>query len=170
MGINLVWDARNAGSNIMIVRTSGAKGPIKHGDFIAIHVKGGKYLSYQKRPVAVNLGWSESPAEEWQVIGGPEGEPVVVGQPFALKNKVGNVVLVFAEREFGINLRFDEDYQLVEDYSLTRTILEIGVDATIRFAESRGVPREITEPVGGAASIDTGYRAASVSAIKARSA
>jgi len=148
-GINLVWDARNVGANITLVRAAGAVDVIKHGEFVAIRVKGGKYVKYQRRTVGVNLGWSDSPVPEWQLIGEKLGERVNVGQAFALKNKVEDDLLVYAVREFGINLRWDKDYQLIGDRTLTDAILDLGFDAAMKDAESRGIPPVITKPVGG---------------------
>jgi hypothetical protein len=151
LGINLVWDGKNTGGNITLARASGVKDAIKHGDFIALRVAGGKFLRYQKRDAGVNLGWSDSPVEEWQIIGGVQGEPVMSGQQFALRSKIEDDVLVYAVREFGINLRWDKDYQLIGDQSLTQAVLSRGVDAALKIAESHGVPSQVTERVGAAA-------------------
>lgn len=148
-GINLVWDGKNAGGNITLVRASGVKDAIKHGDFVALQVKGGQFLRYQKRTVAVNLGWSDAPVEEWQLIGGKLGDPVIMGQPFALRSKIEDDLLVYAVREFGINLRWDKDYKLIGDKSWITTILESGVDAAVKFAEAKGVPAAVTNRAGG---------------------
>jgi hypothetical protein len=148
-GVNLIWDPKNTGANITLVRASGVKDVIRHGDFIAIHVKGGKYLRYQKRTVAVNLAWSDTPLEEWQIIGAKAGEPVMVGQPFSLKNKVEDDVLVYAVREFGINLRWDKDYQLKGDRSLGDAVLEVGIAEAMKLAEASGVPPMVTGAVRG---------------------
>jgi hypothetical protein len=146
-GVNLVWVASDAGPNITLIRASGARDVIKHGDFFAIRIKGGKHLRYQKRTVGVNLGWSDAPLEEWQIVGGKEGDPVTLQQPLALKNKVEDDVLVYAVREFGINFRWEKDYQLEGDRSLTELVLELGVDAAMIFAEAKGVPPVVTQRV-----------------------
>jgi hypothetical protein len=150
-GINLAWDGKNAGGNITLARASGVKDAVKHGEFLAMNVKGGKYLRYQKRDTGVNLGWSDTPVEEWQIVGGKLGEPVQVGQPFTLKNKIEDDLLVYAVRAFGINLRWENEYRAIGDESLTAMILDRGVDAAMNYAENFGVPEEVTGLVGAAA-------------------
>lgn len=144
-GINLVWDGKNEGSNVTLARRSGSKDPIKHGEFVAIRVKGGKYVRYMTRSLGINLGWSDQLVDEWQIIGSKAGEPVKIGQPVSLRNKVEDDLLVYAVREFGINLRWDKDYQLRGDRTFTQAILDEGIEQAMILAKAAGVPKEVTE-------------------------
>jgi hypothetical protein len=144
-GINMEWDPKNVGGNIRIERASGARDAIRHGDFIALHVKGGKFLRYEVRESGPNLGWADKPVDEWQVVGGKLGDALTTGQEFALRSKTEDDLLVYAVRKVGLNVRWDKDYTLRGDESWTGAILQHGVDAALKLAETAGLPESATE-------------------------
>ena len=121
-GINLVWDKSTSLNNVRfepkvayapkgtVVRDH--RGVLKHGDTIAIHVKGGGYLRHEQRSVGINLGWSTKPVYEFIIVGGPKGTPVKMGQPFGLFNVKAKDFVIYAERPAGVSLRWWKDRDL----------------------------------------------------------
>lgn len=107
-GINLKW-ATPPNRARASFHTQAGSGPIKYGDKVALMIDGidTPYLRYEKRPLGINLKWAKNGVFEWVIVGGVEGEPVHVGEPFALVNLVEKDFLIYAEREAGvINLRW----------------------------------------------------------------
>src|SRR5438552_13337263 len=47
-GINLVWDKSTTLNNVMFDKQTGS-GDVKYGEQIAVYLKGGGYLKYEKR-------------------------------------------------------------------------------------------------------------------------
>jgi hypothetical protein len=107
-GINLVWEKKQQ-NNIKVVSQGNAKGPIKYGDKVAIHVEKGGYLKYQKRDVGINLVWSKTPVHEFVITGGKKGTPVAMNATIALYNSVEKDFIVRADRPAGISLRWYKD-------------------------------------------------------------
>lgn len=108
-GINLLWGDPAAGDNIRFERQEGASGPLKSGELIAIHVKGGKFLKYGKRDYGINLGWSDTPAFEWKLVLPEESQPVLTVTAIGLYNTVEKDVLFYDPRTYGINLKWIQD-------------------------------------------------------------
>ena len=107
-GINLVWDKAANLTNTHFENESG-QGPIKYGEKIALKIDGIKtpYVRYEKRNIGINLTWSGEPIFEWVIVGGKEGDPVKVGETFALINTFEKDFLVYAKRGGeAINLRW----------------------------------------------------------------
>ena len=108
-GINLVWDKNMNLNNVKFEKQAGS-GDVKYTEPIAINVKGGGYLKYEKRSVGINLGWSSTPVYEWKVAGGAENAPVRFGEMFALYNERGADAVIYGNRPAGINLIWLKDY------------------------------------------------------------
>jgi hypothetical protein len=110
-GINLVWDKKADLKNAHFESESGS-GSIKYGEKLALKIDNDSkpYVRYDHRDIGVNLNWSNTPVFEWVIVGGKEGDPVKVGESFALVNKVEKDFLIYAKRGGeAINLRWYQD-------------------------------------------------------------
>ncbi|MFZ6010984.1 MAG: hypothetical protein ACOYXT_11625 [Bacteroidota bacterium] len=123
VGINLVWVDPIQSDNIRIVRQSTSKEPLKFGELIAIHVRKGKYLTYQVRNTSVNLGWSNKPAFQWKITGGRDGNPVKTMSPIGLFNTVERDWLIYGRRPTGINCCWLKDQGKYATISVITDIL-----------------------------------------------
>lgn len=107
--INLVWGDPEKSDNIRFQRQSDSKDPIKFGELVAINVRGGKFLVYEKGRWGINLGWSNTPKFEWQFLGGTDGATVETGKAIGLYSKVEDDYLMYESRDSGINLKWYKD-------------------------------------------------------------
>ncbi|HLL65717.1 MAG TPA: hypothetical protein VK453_08200 [Micromonosporaceae bacterium] len=106
-GINLGWtdDAEPATAQRVthwrFVR-AGGQGSLKYGEHVAIAWKD-DYIYYGDRTVGINLKWSDSPVQEWQVLGGLPGTPVQTSDWVSLFNtrSEGGAPLIFFDRTRG---------------------------------------------------------------------
>jgi hypothetical protein len=108
-GVNLVWGDPAKTDNVRFQRQSGSKEPLKFDEPIAINLKGGGFLVYQKRDKGINLGWSQAPKFEWKISGGDAGSEVPANQLIGLHNNVENDSVMYEERSWGINLKWFKD-------------------------------------------------------------
>ena len=115
-GIELVWDDADDLANVTVRRPLGPAGPVRFGDSLGIEVDGGGFLRYVERDVGINLDWSNSMKDQWEVTGGPIGEEVRAGQRAALLNTAHGDHLVYGERSKGINLRWYADELLLNQH------------------------------------------------------
>ena len=108
--INLRWGDPDRSDNIRFWRKSGSKEPLRYGELIAIHVRGGNFLVYKSGRWGINLGWADKPKFEWKIFGeGKEGEVVPTFKPVALFSIVENDYLIYESRDSGINLKWFKD-------------------------------------------------------------
>ena len=107
--INLRWGDPGKSDNIRFQRQSGATGPIKFEEPIAINVKQGGFLVYQSGRWGINLGWSKTPKFEWKILGGTKDEVVTVGKKVGLYSTVEKDSLMYESRDWGINLKWFKD-------------------------------------------------------------
>lgn len=110
-GINLTWSSTDPLRNIELHKEGG--GEIRYGDKVAIRVDGGGFLKYGDRRWGIKLNWvssntSEKPYE-WEVRGGPTGQPVQKNKPIRLYNAAENDNVVYCRRPWGINLAWAKD-------------------------------------------------------------
>ncbi len=108
-GINLVWDDAADLANVSLQRRSGAGGPLTFGEHLALHVDEGGFLRYRERENGINLVWSETPVHQWEITGGPFGQPVPLTQRVGLFNRLHGDHMVYGERDDVINLRWWSD-------------------------------------------------------------
>lgn len=99
--------------------------PLKYGDCVAIAMPGetlfqGKpipvYLVYTKQEKGINLGFSRGTTMEWVLGGGPIGQPIRTGAKISLYNEVSKDYVIYAEREHGINLRWNAEVNKPRDH------------------------------------------------------
>ena len=99
--------------------------PLKYGDSVAIVLPDatlfqGKpspvYLMYTKQEKGINLGFSQGGSEQWVIEGGPKGQPVRTGANISLYNVVAKDYVIYAEREHGINLRWNGEVHKPRDH------------------------------------------------------
>jgi hypothetical protein len=126
------WDAeykrpQPAKRRIQIVRMprDNAPSPLKYGDMVAITmpesaIYQGKpiatYLMYTKQATGINLGWLKGGSAQWVIEGGPKGTPVSAKAKFSLYNIVAKDSVVYAERDNGINLRWNKEVNPPRDH------------------------------------------------------
>jgi hypothetical protein len=107
--INLRWGDPAKSDNIRFRRQSGSSEPLKYGELVAINVRKGGFLVYQKGRTGINLGWSKTPKYEWKILGGTTGKVVEVGKPVGLYSTVEKDSLMYEPRDWGINLKWFKD-------------------------------------------------------------
>jgi len=107
--INLVWGDPGKSDNVRFWRHSGSKEPVRFDELIAINIRGGQFLVYQRGRQGINLGWSASPRFEWKLVGGTAGNPVSALSRVGLFNQVEGDVLMYEPRGWGINLKWYKD-------------------------------------------------------------
>ena len=115
--INLTWGDPNKSDNIRFQRKPGAKGPIKFEELVAINVRKGGFLVYERGRWGINLGWSETPKFEWKLLGGKAGDAVPVGKGIGLYNMVEKDSLMYEPRDWGINCKWFKDSGKYMKYS-----------------------------------------------------
>lgn len=114
-GINLEWDSDPKKSVIRFqLPNFGSSAPNYNsprlGDLVAIHVRKGGYLKYEKRSVGVDLSWSTAPSFEWYVVGvGAKGSQFGEKMTLGLLNAKKRDFLVHQNRSAGINLGWAKD-------------------------------------------------------------
>ena len=111
-GINLGWtDNQN---NDITIEGPKAGADILIGDKIAIKVKGGGYLKYQKRDLGINLTWSSTPVYEWIFKGKTTSETgnVKTGNGYGLLNQLEHEYIVSCKRSPPVHLGWDKDCHL----------------------------------------------------------
>ena len=116
--INLVWGDPDKSNNIRFVKKSGSTDPLTYDEPVAINVRGGKFLVYEKGRQGINLGWSPSPRYEWTFVGGAPGKAIPTFTRVGLFNEVENDVLMYEPRDWGINLKWYKDsgkYRTIND-------------------------------------------------------
>ena len=107
--INLRWGDPGKSDNIRFQRKSGSKDPVKFEEPLAIHIRKGKFLVYERGRWGINLGWSETPKFEWKILGGKAGEIVSAGKVVGLYSLVEKDSLMYESRDWGINLKWFKD-------------------------------------------------------------
>ena len=107
-GINLGWTDNAAAttakkvSRWFISRKGTGQTPIKYGEPIALgYGISPSFVRYEERTVGINLGWSESPAFEWRLLGGKAGRPVSSGDWLAIYNQKAGDCLIYFDRSAG---------------------------------------------------------------------
>jgi hypothetical protein len=115
--INLVWGDPGKSDNIRFSNKSGKKAPITYDELIAINVRGGKFLVYEKGRQGINLGWSDTPRYEWKIVGGKTGEAIPTLTRVGLFSEVEKDVLMYEPRDWGINLKWYKDSGKYRDIS-----------------------------------------------------
>jgi len=92
-GINLGWtdDATDKTglrvSRWFFIRQSDSSEPLKYGETISLaNGKQPSFVNYERRPVGINLGFSNSPSFEWKILGGKPGTLVRTKEWVALYN------------------------------------------------------------------------------------
>ncbi|MFL6211201.1 MAG: hypothetical protein ACJ74W_20295 [Pyrinomonadaceae bacterium] len=115
--INLRWGDPGKSDNVRFQRASGSTDPIKFEELIAINIRKGGFLVYQRGRWGINLGWSETPKFEWKILGGKAGEVVVAGKPVGLYSTVEKDSLMYESRDWGINLKWFKDAGKYNDLS-----------------------------------------------------
>lgn len=123
VGINLKWGDPNKSNNVRFRRQSGTNEPVKYEEPLAIHIRGGGYLVYQKDRWGINLGWANTPKYEWMILGGKAGDEVPVGKAVGLFSTVEKDSLAYESRDWGINLKWFKDAGKWQKYS---TLLKAG--------------------------------------------
>lgn len=107
------------------VPNKGKPVPLKYGDSVAIVLPDatlfqGKpspvFLMYIKQEKGINLGFSQGASEQWVIEGGPKGEPVRTGANISLYNVAAKDYVIYAEREHGINLRWNGEVNKPRDH------------------------------------------------------
>lgn len=116
-GINLVWCDPAKSDNMRFQSKRSGKNPITFEEPIAIHVRKGKFLKYQKDRRGINLGWSDSPKFEWKIMGGKAGTEVKTGITISVFNTIEKDFLIYDPRDFGINLKWSKDKGKFNDIS-----------------------------------------------------
>ena len=107
--INLRWGDPGKSDNIRFQRKSGSTDPIKFEEPLAINVRKGHFLVYERGRWGINLGWSDTPKFEWKILGGKAGEIVSVGTVVGLYSLVEKDSLMYESRDWGINLKWFKD-------------------------------------------------------------
>ncbi|SRR5215204_3839078 len=107
--INLRWGDPGKSDNIRFQRQSGSKDPIKFEEPVAINVKKGGFLVYQRGRWGINLGWSKTPKFEWKILGGNAGTVVAAGKAVGLYSTVEKDSIMYEPRTWGINLKWFKD-------------------------------------------------------------
>jgi hypothetical protein len=104
---------------------TGKPRPLKYGDSVAIALPGatlfnGKpspaFLMYTKQEKGINLGFSTGTGEHWVIEGGPKGEPIKTNTKISLYNISAKDYVIYAEREYGINLRWNGEVNKPRDH------------------------------------------------------
>ena len=108
-GINLVWDRNTNLGNIRFDKQSGS-GDVKYGEPVAVYIKGGGFLKWEKRRVGINLAWSNTPVYEWRIGGGEPSQSVMFGERIALLNDRTHDAMIYGKRPAGVNLIWLKDY------------------------------------------------------------
>jgi hypothetical protein len=96
--------------------------PLKFGDTVAIAMPGSAtskvnlYLVYKEQESGINLTFETWTGEHWEIRGGPIGTPVPTNAKISLYNKAAKDSLIYAEREHGINLRWNGDVNKPRDH------------------------------------------------------
>jgi len=102
-----------------------APSPLKFGDMVAIKMPNsaiyqGKpiatYLMYKKQDSGINLGWLQGGSAQWVIEGGPKGTLVSTKARFSLYNLAAKDCVVYAERDSGINLRWNKEVNPPRDH------------------------------------------------------
>jgi hypothetical protein len=109
--INLRWGDPGKSDNIRFLAKSGESDAIKFEEFVAIYVRNGGWLVYQRGRQGINLGWSrdKKPRFEWKFRGGEPRDFVPAGRPIGLYSTVENDYLMYEPRDWGINLKWYKD-------------------------------------------------------------
>jgi len=107
--INLRWGDPGNSDNIRFRRESGSTEPIKFEEPIAIHIRQGNFLVYQRGRAGINLGWANTPKFEWRILGGKAGDVIVTGKKVGLYSTVEKDSLMYEPRDWGINLKWFKD-------------------------------------------------------------
>ena len=89
--------------------TSAGQSSLKYNETFALYVKGHGYVRYEERDRGINLGWSEAPVYEWKIVLGTQRTTVPSNTPVALFNLTRNDYMIYAQREYGINLKWLTD-------------------------------------------------------------
>lgn len=84
--------------------TSVGQRPLNFNETFALYVKGRGYIKYQDRNRGINLGWSDLPVYEWKIVLGEQRASVPSNTAVALFNLTRNDYVIYARREYGINL------------------------------------------------------------------
>ena len=102
-----------------------APSPLKSGDAVAIAMPGGAlyqgkavplYVIQAKQGNGIDLILSQGTAAEWEIQDGPKGTPITTNTNISLYNKKTNSYLIYAEREHGINLRWNTEVYKPRDH------------------------------------------------------
>ncbi|HWN10778.1 MAG TPA: hypothetical protein VNO50_16175 [Pyrinomonadaceae bacterium] len=115
--INLKWGDPGKSDNIRFQRKSGSTDPIKFEEPLAIHVRKGNFLVYERGRWGINLGWSDTPKFEWKILGGKAGDIVPAGKVVGLYSLVEKDSLMYESRDWGINLKWFKDSGKFNDLS-----------------------------------------------------
>jgi hypothetical protein len=116
-GINLVWTDPAKTDNIRFERQSGSKEPVKFEELVAISIRNGGFLVYEKKDTGINLSWSKTPKFEWKILGGTAGAVVATGQQVGLYSVVEGDSVMYESRDWGINLKWFKDSGKYAKYS-----------------------------------------------------
>jgi hypothetical protein len=107
-GINLGWtdDATDETGNKVarwfFARNGSSEQPIRFGETVAVgYGKSPSFLRYEERTTGINLGWTEEPAFEWKLLGGPADDPVHTQEWIAIFNQKDGECLVAFDRNVG---------------------------------------------------------------------
>jgi hypothetical protein len=105
-GVNIGWVVAPQGE-FTLHRQSGAPGPTKYDELLAIHNKYGGFLRYKEREYGINLVYDPSPSYEWQFKGSLVG--TLGSAPVGLYNTRIKQFVVYCDREYGIQLKWAKD-------------------------------------------------------------
>ncbi len=136
-GINIGWtddaSAKSADrtSKWHFSRKSGAAGPIRYGEAVAIGWGDGdeKFIRYSKRRVGINLDWSRLPVYEWTLLGGEPGTPVRRGEDWVvIYNLRHNAPLIYFDRTVGGHIGWPDSstwgLQTIKGYLNSREVVK----------------------------------------------
>jgi hypothetical protein len=129
-GINLVWTPSQFEGNVRFARPSGAAGPLKYGERVAISVDRGGFLKYGDRDYGINLVWSRAPVYEWEVRGDAAnsqwpGATTRTEKAVALYNTTRADYLAYCGRDYGIDLRWASDCHRLQISATVRTEISL---------------------------------------------
>jgi hypothetical protein len=107
-GINLGYKPGPTGE-FTFHRQSGATGPIRFGEPLALHNSQGGFLQHQVRDYGINLSYGPSPSYFW-VIKSPDPTAGMVGHGLVgLYNLIQQDYVVYCTRDYGAHLRWARD-------------------------------------------------------------
>jgi hypothetical protein len=146
--INLRWGDAGKSDNIRFVAKSGERDPIKFEELVAIYVRNGGWLVYQRGRQGVNLGWSKDkkPKFEWRFRGGGPRDVVPAGRPIGLYSIVEDDYLMYEARDWGINLKWYKDSGKYQKWSGT---IKTGKDLKKLYDEAKPLLEAAAAAGGG---------------------